>query len=80
MIESWFDNLHFYVRSASNVCLINISQVALGDMNELLVADYNANNLPKGKLRSVNGAKFFRSIPILHLLVQKVTLVLHYVY
>jgi hypothetical protein len=31
-----------------------ISQVALGEMNELLNADYDANNLPKGKLRSVS--------------------------
>uniref|UniRef100_A0A0E0FLD8 NAD(+) ADP-ribosyltransferase n=1 Tax=Oryza nivara TaxID=4536 RepID=A0A0E0FLD8_ORYNI len=29
-------------------------QVALGEMNELLNADYDANNLPKGKLRSVS--------------------------
>jgi hypothetical protein len=25
--------------------------VALGDMNELYTGDYNANNLPTGKLR-----------------------------
>jgi hypothetical protein len=31
----------------------SILQVALGDMNELLYGDYNANNLPQGKLRLV---------------------------
>jgi hypothetical protein len=39
--------------------LTSICQVALGDMNELLNADYNANNLPKGKLRSVTDAISF---------------------
>jgi hypothetical protein len=38
--------------------LTSICQVALGDMNELLNADYDANNLPKGKLRSVADAVF----------------------
>jgi hypothetical protein len=39
--------------------LTSIYQVALGDMNELLNADYDANNLPKGKLRSVTDAISF---------------------
>jgi hypothetical protein len=51
----------FFVES--NVVLLmpfySICQVALGSMNELLNADYNANNLPKGKLRSITVFKFF---------------------
>lgn len=34
--------------------VILIFQVALGEMNELLYSDYNANNLPKGKLRYIS--------------------------
>jgi len=42
-----------------NAYLTLISQVALGDMNELLNGDYNANNLPKGKLRSITDTVSF---------------------
>ncbi len=34
--------------------LTYISQVALGEMNELLYGDFGADNLPNGKLRSVS--------------------------
>ena len=39
--------------------LTSICQVALGDMNELLNGDYNANNLPNGKLRSITDTVSF---------------------
>ena len=42
-----------------NAYLTLISQVALGDMNELLNGDYNANNLPNGKLRSITDTVSF---------------------
>ncbi|OEL33672.1 Poly [ADP-ribose] polymerase 2 [Dichanthelium oligosanthes] len=38
---------------ASRSGVLVLCEVALGDMNELLDEDYNANNLPEGKLRSV---------------------------
>ncbi|GJN05295.1 hypothetical protein PR202_ga22913 [Eleusine coracana subsp. coracana] len=39
-----------YASGASRSGVLLLCEVALGDMNELLNADYNANNLPKGKL------------------------------
>ncbi|CAM0881176.1 unnamed protein product [Alopecurus aequalis] len=39
-----------YASETSRSGVLLLCEVALGDMNELLVADYNANNLPKGKL------------------------------
>ncbi|KAM0878797.1 hypothetical protein ACQ4PT_034651 [Festuca glaucescens] len=39
-----------YASETSRSGVLLLCEVALGDMNELLTADYNANNLPKGKL------------------------------
>uniref|UniRef100_A0A0D9V0P5 Poly [ADP-ribose] polymerase n=1 Tax=Leersia perrieri TaxID=77586 RepID=A0A0D9V0P5_9ORYZ len=39
-----------------------LCEVALGEMNELLNGDYNANNLPMGKLRSVSNAIILGSL------------------
>ncbi|CAL4976394.1 unnamed protein product [Urochloa decumbens] len=39
-----------YASEASRSGVLLLCEVALGDMNELLNADYDANNLPKGKL------------------------------
>lgn len=39
-----------YASEASRSGVLLLCEVALGDMNELLDADYEANNLPKGKL------------------------------
>ncbi|PUZ56698.1 hypothetical protein GQ55_5G348500 [Panicum hallii var. hallii] len=39
-----------YASEASRSGVLLLCEVALGDMNELLDADYDANNLPKGKL------------------------------
>uniref|UniRef100_O50017 Poly [ADP-ribose] polymerase 2 n=1 Tax=Zea mays TaxID=4577 RepID=PARP2_MAIZE len=41
-----------YASEACRSGVLLLCEVALGDMNELLNADYDANNLPKGKLRS----------------------------
>ena len=42
--------LFFLKRITDNLRYV-FSQVALGEMAELLAADYNADRLPKGKLR-----------------------------
>ncbi|CAO2162429.1 unnamed protein product [Urochloa humidicola] len=39
-----------YASETSRSGVLLLCEVALGDMNELLTADYDANNLPKGKL------------------------------
>ncbi|XP_047060524.1 poly [ADP-ribose] polymerase 2-A-like isoform X2 [Lolium rigidum] len=39
-----------YASETSRSGVLLLCEVALGDMNELLTADYNANDLPKGKL------------------------------
>ncbi|KAG2588656.1 hypothetical protein PVAP13_5NG227300 [Panicum virgatum] len=39
-----------YASESSRSGVLLLCEVALGDMNELLNADYHANNLPKGKL------------------------------
>lgn len=39
-----------YASEACRSGVLLLCEVALGDMNELLNADYDANNLPKGKL------------------------------
>ncbi|XP_062210305.1 poly [ADP-ribose] polymerase 2-A-like [Phragmites australis] len=39
-----------YASETSRSGVLLLCEVALGDMNELLNADYDANNLPKGKL------------------------------
>ncbi|KAK1664754.1 hypothetical protein QYE76_052913 [Lolium multiflorum] len=39
-----------YASETSRSGVLLLCEVALGDMNELLTADYNANELPKGKL------------------------------
>ncbi|XP_077414565.1 poly [ADP-ribose] polymerase 2 isoform X2 [Vanacampus margaritifer] len=38
-----------FARNHNQVGLLLLCEVALGDSNELLVSDYNANNLPAGK-------------------------------
>ncbi|XP_015693725.1 poly [ADP-ribose] polymerase 2-A isoform X2 [Oryza brachyantha] len=40
-----------YASEACRSGVLLLCEVALGEMNELLNADYDANNLPKGKLR-----------------------------
>lgn len=45
----------------SQVIIIPNWQVALGEMSELLVADYNANQLPPGKLRFLSNFKLYSS-------------------
>ncbi|VVB06996.1 unnamed protein product [Arabis nemorensis] len=39
-----------YANSGANDGVLLLCEVALGDMNELLYSDYNADNLPPGKL------------------------------
>ena len=40
-----------YTSRESSTSLMILCDVALGNMNEKLYADYNANNLPPGKMR-----------------------------
>nr|GME06198.1 Poly [ADP-ribose] polymerase 2 [Ipomoea batatas] len=63
MVEKYMKNTHAKTHSSYNVDIVHIfrvardgeeerfQKVALGEMNELLTANYNADKLPKGKLR-----------------------------
>ncbi|KAG8052277.1 hypothetical protein GUJ93_ZPchr0001g29399 [Zizania palustris] len=50
-----------YASEACRSGVLLLCEVALGEMNELLNADYHADNLPKGKLRSVANAIILKS-------------------
>ncbi|RRT82811.1 hypothetical protein B296_00003541, partial [Ensete ventricosum] len=50
----------FFSRGTTDDWKYVFSQVALGEMAELLAADYNADRLPKGKLRSTTLLLFAR--------------------